>query len=311
MKPSFLVFTDLSPRSRRAAWYAALLAQAAGGQVVLVHMEAIPPAEPEVGLFTLSAEYYQQEQDAQAALHALAGQLPAPAVVEPAVSSVTQVLTDFVDRWQPVVLVLGTVPEQDMLDAIWYNQMLPALRDAGLPVLLVPDEAALDPVLPRLVAVAADGREFRLAASAAVGPAVLSSWPAAFSVVHVAPPGGTGINRAVAAVHHSGLLPPAAACLPYEARQQPCSAGIVQAVLDVQADLLVLLTRPRSLVSSMFGGGVAAHVVRNCPVPTLLLPTAEVPQPEPEPKTIDGMSYSYPATLGAALTSLLARPARA
>lgn len=292
MKPSFFVFSDLSPRSRRAAWYAALLANATQGRVVLVHVEPLPPIEPELGVYTLSTEYQRQVKLVHTALQELARQLPAPAVVEDGMGSVPEVLTTLVNSWQPAVLVLGTVAEYDILDAIWYNQTLPALRDSGLPVLLVPEEAAQDPALPRLIAIAADGQEFRLPANSAVGAVLLGSWLAAFSVVHVATPGSPGIDRAVAAVRRSALLSPAAPCIPYEVRQQPCRAGIVQATQDVQADLLVLLTRPRTLVGSLLGSGVAVHVVRNCPVPTLLLPMQAVDGADPVAARADEQSYS-------------------
>ncbi|GAB3242347.1 hypothetical protein GCM10027346_38510 [Hymenobacter seoulensis] len=304
MKPSFLVVTDLSPRAQRAAWYAALLASATEGQVVLIPLAPALPAEPELGAAAMSAEYLLQEQTAQTALQQLAEELPAPAVVEETVEGVAAVLTKLVSRWQPAVLVLGTVAEHNLADTIWFNQVLPALRDSGLPVLLVPEEANPDPRLPQLVAIAADGKDFQLTEGAAVAPALLSSWPTAFSVVHVAPPGGLGVKRAVAAVYRSGLVPPSIHCLPYEVQRQSCSNGIVQAALDIQADLLVLLTRPRSLVSSMVGGGVAAHVVRSCLVPTLLLPIAEVPAPALKPKSVDGLTYFYSLLAGAGLAGV-------
>ena len=56
-------------------------------------------------------------------------------------------------------------------------------------------------------------------------------------------------------------------------QHEPRSEGIVQAALDVQAKVLVLLARPRSSLDSMFGWGVAAQLARISPVPLLLLTT--------------------------------------
>lgn len=290
MEPSFLVLTDLSPRSQRAVYLTALLAAAANGQVILLHMENMPMLEPELGLVTIPEQYYRQEHRSTLdALAALARHLPAPAIVESEAGNLHDVLGELISRWQPQLLVMGLAAEHDVLDEMLMNQALPALRQTGLPLLLIPDETdvAQDPVLPlpRLVAVAADGEAFQLADSALAFRSVMESWLAQYSIVHIVTPhdpSDGGISQAEAAVRQSGLLPAEVKCTTYQIRSQPRSKGIVQAALDIQADMVVILARPRTLLSSIFNLGVSAEVVRISPVPVLLLPTTDHPKFPPE-----------------------------
>ncbi|GAA4385802.1 universal stress protein [Hymenobacter koreensis] len=277
MKPTFLVLTDLSVSARRAAYLTAVLAREVGGQVVLLHLEQLPVMEPELGLVVVPDSYYTQlEHDAKAALRELARQLPAPVAVEFSTESLPDVLGDVLGRWQPQLLVMGLAPAHDVVDALLVNQVVPVLRDAGLPLLLVPDGAAQDPAPPQLVAVATDGDPFQLTPAARALRPLLHRWSPDYCVVHVATPDSpNGSEEALSAVRGCGLLPETASCISYEVQQQPRTAGIVQAVHDVQADLLVLMTRPRTFLSSVFGCGVAAHVASASPVPVLLLPTVE------------------------------------
>ena len=285
MKPTFLVLTDLSAAARRAAHFTGLLAAAVGGQLVLLYQKNAALFEPDMSMVTLPEDYYTQEKhDTDVAMAELARALPAPASVATGGASLYDVLGDLIGLWQPQLLAMALAPEHDVLDHLLVNQALPVLRDSGLPLLLVPNGAAQNPALPKVVAIAADGEAFRLsAASLALGP-LLDSWAADYCVVHVAPPDAPndpGLRLAEASVRRSGLLP-AAPCTTYEVRRQPRSAGLVQAAADVQADVLVLMVRPRSLLASVFGRGVAAHVAHACPVPQLLLPTVEIPDSQPE-----------------------------
>ena len=56
-------------------------------------------------------------------------------------------------------------------------------------------------------------------------------------------------------------------------QHQPRSEGIVQAAFVIQAEVLVLLARPRSFLDSIFGWGVVAQMAHISPVPLLLLTT--------------------------------------
>ncbi len=285
METTFLVITDLSPAVHRAAYFAALLARAVGGCLVLVPVEQPLPPTAEMGLLGVPLEYYHQEHRTTAsALAELAALLPAPTHLERGVVSLEAALDDLTGRWHPQLLVLSLATEHDVLDHLLLNQALPVLREAGLPLLLVPETAAQNPHLPRVIAVAADGDAFQLTSPARALQRLLASWPADFYLVHVARPDEPAANfrQIEEAVFDSGLLPAQGRCRTYQVQHQPFGAGIVQAALDVQADLLVLPVRPRTLVANVVGCGVAAQVSRTCPVPMLLLPTVEVAEARPE-----------------------------
>ncbi|GAB3841135.1 universal stress protein [Hymenobacter jeollabukensis] len=290
MTPTVLVVVDPSAASRAAhaaAQLAALIAAAVAGRVVLVPLAA--PMLPAPGLDPELPDYYQQQLTEALAMADLARQLPGTVEVAARVEDLDHGLADLLHRWYPLLLVLGLAPEHHLLDQLLLHQALPVLRDAGLPLLLVPDGSPVR--LPELVAVAADGEEFHLAAAAQSLQPLLHSWHAAYCIVHVAetPADEATMTRATDTVYHGGLLPGLAHFPTHRVCQQPRRAGLVQAARDVQADLLVLPTRSRRLVESLFTSGVAAYVIRHSPVPVLLLPTTAAP--------VRSASPVYPAGL--------------
>ncbi|MGY3090899.1 nucleotide-binding universal stress UspA family protein [Hymenobacter sp. UYAg731] len=149
--------------------------------------------------------------------------------------------------------------------------MLPVLRATHRPLLLVPRDApCVGP--PQRVLVAVDGEPFTPnAASRALAP-LLAAWGCTFTVVQVHPQGGPPSRLAVADVRASGLVPAANPLELYQAADTPAAPGVLQAVADTQADLLVLIARPRSFWSELFHRSVTAAVLRHCAVPVLLLP---------------------------------------
>ena len=58
------------------------------------------------------------------------------------------------------------------------------------------------------------------------------------------------------------------------------AAGVLRAVAEAQADLLILIARPRSFLGRLFHRSVTAQVLRGCPVPVLLVPAAAPDQPD-------------------------------
>ena len=153
--------------------------------------------------------------------------------------------------------------------------MLPVLRATHRPLLLVPRDApCVGP--PQRVLVAVDGEPFTPnAASRALAPLV-AAWAATFTVAHVcAQPEQRGQapgRLALAGVRASGLVPSAAALKLYEDADLYPAFGVLQAVADTQADLLVLIARPRSFWSELFHRSVTTAVLRHSAVPVLLLP---------------------------------------
>ena len=180
----------------------------------------------------------------------------------------------------PLLLVMGLSTEHIVLDHWLHNQLLPVLRATQQPLLLVPEAAATRP--PRRVVLALDAEPFTLnAASRQLAP-LFAAWPdAAYTVASIRArheqPAFSG-EMAMEDVRTSGLLLRSAPLELYEHRHFSAVTGIIQALEDTHADLLVLIARPRSFLGRLFHSSVTAQVLRLSSVPVLLLPaTAKAP----------------------------------
>jgi nucleotide-binding universal stress UspA family protein len=224
---------------------------------------------------------YRSQAETKAALQALARRLPAAADVVVSVETTVEAVNEAVRRTQPLLLAMGLSTEHDALDHVLHNQALPVLRGTHRPLLLVP-ELAPAAQLPRRVLLALDAESFvPNAATRALVP-LLAAWPASYTVSHVlglheqeAFPG----QRVLHHLHLSRLLPPTTPVELYEAQHVSAVSGVLQAIDDTQADLLVLLARPRSFLGRLFHRSITAQVLRRSRVPVLLLPTEASDQP--------------------------------
>jgi nucleotide-binding universal stress UspA family protein len=186
-----------------------------------------------------------------------------------------------VRQLEPLLLAMGLSPELTLPDQVLRNHALPVLRSTHRPLLLIPENSP-PPALPRRLALAVDAESFTLCAAARAATPLLQAWRAAVTVVHVlaaneqqAFPG----QRALAHVRRSGLLPDQPLEL-YEETGVPAAAGVLQAVADTQAEMLVLIARPRSFLGHLFHRSVTAQVLRHATVPVLLLPAVAATKPD-------------------------------
>ena len=271
MTPSILVLADLSAATERAAQYAAALGRPLHAEITLLYFYHDPVLE-------LAAENIAQlncnHADAAATLRAVARRLPVPTEVTVSVAPMPAAIADAVNQHHPLLLAMGLSTEHDLLDQVLHNQVLPVLRGTHEPLLLVP-EAGPVPRVPRRVLVASDGEPFTPTAAALALAPLLAAWEATFTVAHVkahhaqlASPG----KMAQADLRASGLLPAGTALELYEECHVSAGAGVLQAIDDTQADLLVLLARPRTFLERRFRRSVTAQVLRHCRVPVLLVP---------------------------------------
>ena len=271
MTPSILVLADLSAATERAAQYAAALGSPLHAELTLLHFCHDPVLElAAVNIARLDCN----QADTATTLRAVARRLPVPAQVTVSVAPVPAAVEQAVNRHHPLLLALGLSTEHDLLDQLLHNQVLPVLRGTHEPLLLVPEVGPV-PRVPRRVLVAADGGPFRPTAAALALAPLLAAWGATFTVVHVkarhaqlAAPG----KMAQAVLRASGLLPPGTPLELYEECGVSPGAGVLQAIDDTQADLLVLLARPRTFLERRFRRSVTAQVLRHCRVPVLLVP---------------------------------------
>jgi nucleotide-binding universal stress UspA family protein len=271
---SILVLANFADAAEATARYAAALGAPLHLRLVMLHLEVYPVMlEPE--LVAASAEQTQRnEAETMAGLQALARRLPGHTEVLEAAGIMSEAVADAVRQQHPLLLALGLSHEQSLLDHLLVEQVLPVLRATHQPLLLVPRNApCVGP--PRRVLVAVDGEPFiPNAASRALAP-LLAAWAATFTVAHVkahhaqlASPG----KLALADLLASSLLPPATALKLYEECHVSPGAGVLQAIDDTQADLLILLARPRTFLERRFHRSVTAQVLRHSRVPVLLLP---------------------------------------
>ena len=278
MTPTLLILANAADLAERTARYAAALAAPLHPRLALLHLYEYPVMlEPEL-MVAVSEQAARHEAATMTGLRGLAERLPAPTEVTEATGTMTDAVAAAVQQHQPLLLALGLHPERSLLDELLTEHLLPALRATHLPVLLVPTAAPAPVAPPRRVLLAVDGEPFTPNAAARRLAPLLAGWPAAYTVAHVfAPdtPDSRQSHLALADVRASGLLPPGAPlALCQEASASP-AAGIRQAQATTQADLLVLIARPRSFMGRLFHRSVTAQVLANCPVPVLLLPARD------------------------------------
>lgn len=281
MNSSVLVLANFPEAAEHTARVAAALAAPLHLPLVLLHLGVYPVMlEPE--LVAASAEQTQRnEAQTMAGLRALAHRLPGPTQVAEAAGVLCDAVDSAVMRYHPLLLAMGLSPEHDMLDQWLHNQMLPLLRATHRPLLLVPESdspAALVP--PRRVLLALDAEPFRLNAAARALAPLLAAWQATFTVAHVVTgqePEANPSRMAMADVRASGLLPLNAPLWLYQERHDQPAAGVLQALADTHADMVVLLARPRTFLGGLFHRSVTAQVLRHSRVPVLLVPV-EAPE---------------------------------
>ena len=276
MNPSLLVLSDLSASAERAGQYAAVLGTPLHAHLTLLHFYHDPVLELKLAGVT-SADLNRSQDDTASVLRAVAGRLPAPAEVVVSVESMPETVAEWVHRHHPLLLVMGQSAEHDMLDHWLHNQVLPVLRATQRPLLLVPAAAALH--APRRVVLAVDTEPFTLNAAALNVAQLFAAWPgAAYTVANIRSrheqPAFSG-EMAADDVRRSGLLPQSSPLEVYQHRHASTVTGIIEALEDTHADLLVLIARPRSFLGGLFHGSVTAQVLRLSPIPVLVLPAED------------------------------------
>ena len=280
MNSCIVVLANLSAAAEQAARYAAVLAAPQQARLELLHLYHEPLLDPELVTVT-AAHTFRTQAETAALLRQQARQLAVPAEVKISVQPLAQAVQEAVCLGHPQLLVMGLSAEHTLLDHLLHNQALPVLRTTHRPLLLVP-EGATSLGLPRRIALAVDAEQFHLNEAAEALEPLLASWQAAYTAVHVLVPGEREAypgQRALGHLRLSGLLPATQPLELYEEEHVRPAAGVLQAIADTQADLLVLIARPRSFLGRIFHESVTAAVLRHSPVPVLLLPARSQDQP--------------------------------
>ena len=279
MNPSIVVLANLSEAAEKAAQYAAVLGAPLHAHVALLHSYHDPVLMvPEMAVFT-TAQTDRDYAESVTGMQALARRLPGSAEVVLSALPMADAVVEAVQHRNPLVLAMGLSPEQSFLDELLRNQVLPLLRATHYPLLLVP-EAAPAPFVPRRVLLALDIEPFHLNEASKRLTPLLAAWQAAYTVVHVVDghePVTPPHRMALADVRASGVVPPDAPLWLHQELNATAADGILQAQADTQADLVVLIARPRSFLGRRFHHSVTADVLHRSPVPVLLLAAQVLP----------------------------------
>ena len=279
MNPSIVVLANRSEAAERTARYAAVLGAPLHAHLALLHFYHDPVMlAPELAVVT-AAQTDRNYAESAADMQALAHRLPGTTEVIVSMLPMPDAVAETVRQHQPLLLAMGLSPEHDFLDELLRNQVLPVLRATHQPLLLVPEAAstASTAALPCRVLLALDAEPFSLSAAGAKLAPLLAAWQAAYTVTHVVLNDQATAPQSrlpLAEVRASGLLPTDAPLWLYQEADVAPAAGILQALADTQADLLVLIARPRSFWGRLFHRSVTADVLRRSPVPVLLVPAA-------------------------------------
>ncbi|MDB5271428.1 MAG: hypothetical protein JWP58_4468 [Hymenobacter sp.] len=273
--------TDFSAAAEAALAYTTRLATLVEGQVLLLHVfedHAVGPTDfppgPAFGQPGMHARPRASRDAVLAELNREAQLLPVPAEAELMEAPMGKALHRLLAHRYPQLLVLGRAHAH-----AWFTHLLTQSHKAAtldathIPVLLVPEDWPR-PELPRHLVVAADGAPLALTAATQDLAPVLARLHPAVTVVHVAAHahGSSRAAEALKSVRETGLFGPLDGNSLYEEREVGPVAGLLHAVSDLDADLLVVMPRPHPFPGNLFHHDVTADLLRTSPVPVLVLP---------------------------------------
>ncbi|WP_223650578.1 universal stress protein [Hymenobacter psoromatis] len=300
MPLTLVVFAGFYAAARHAERYADTLGEALHGHLLLLHVNRVSLFDP----YELVDERYRQaelatETDTTAALHRQAAALRTPATVLVTTDLLPELANDVAARYRPALFVLSQ-PDPDHPAASVVADCAELLRAGHHALLVVPAHAPADQP-PRRILLAADREPFTLAPAATALRELLALPGTALLVAHVS--GGveddSGCAAALRAVQNSGLVDglPTPEVRGYTAGNY--AAGVLAAVREAQADLVVVFARERSYLGELFHRSVTARLLADSPVPVLVLPTAAVATPAAAPAS------TFPAATAAQYASVV------
>ncbi len=278
MHPCLIVLTDFSPAAARARAYAAALAAPLNADLHLVHIY-LPPTTTTAIAHVMQAENARYVREARQSLEKIATGLPVSATAELIETDWDEAVQQTLHKYRPLLLVAGLTATDGQLDEWFSNRTLPLTRQTGYPLLLVPQhlpDAALRP--PHRLALAVADDAFVLAPGALAVAPLLDALEADIITLCVLPPeAGDAGWQGLDAARHCGL----AAMMPdtklHRVVGQAPAPGILAAVSELSADVLILLDRGHDWVHTFLVDSVTDQILRHTPVPVLLLSANQAP----------------------------------
>ena len=300
MSLTLVVFAGFYQTARHTVRYANTLTQALCGKLVLLHVNRASLFDP----YATVPEHYRQEELARqtetaAALHRMAEELSARPTVEVATDLLPEIAQDQAARHQPALFVLSPPYQPHENAASVATGCADLLRGGHHPLLVVPTATPTEQP-PRRILIAADRDAFALTpASLALHP--LFALPGVELIVAHVSDGedDAGCSAALHAVQVSGLVKGLATPELRGYEHDNYAEGVLVAVEDTQADLVVVLARQRSYLGELFHRSVTAQLLERCPVPVLVLPVAVEAAPDaPSPRAIEAANWTAGALAG-------------
>jgi len=294
MSLTLVVFAGFYAAARHTVQYANTLTQALRGQLVLLHVNRASLFDP----YATVPEHYHQEELARqtetaAALYRMAEELSTRPTVEVATDLLPEIAEDQAARHRPALFVLSSPYQPHENAASVATGCADLLRGGHHPLLVVPTATPTEQP-PRRILIAADREAFALTpASLALHP--LFALPGVeLTVAHVSDgEDDAGCSAALRAVQLSGLVKGLATPALRGYEHDNYAEGVMVAVEDIQADLVVVLARQRSYLGELFHRSVTAQLLERCPVPVLVLPVAvEVASETPSQRTTDAVNWT-------------------
>ncbi|MBH8568622.1 universal stress protein [Microvirga sp. STS02] len=277
MVPNIVVLTDFSLAAERARAYAAVLAAPLDAELHLVHVFLPVPVVTEYGL-VLPARDEDYVPETCRCLRHVAETMPVPTTAEVLEADWLGAIAQAREKYQPMLIVAGLTATNGFLDEWFSNRAAPLPRQTGCPLLLVPEHLP-DTALhqPRRLALAVEDRPFRLAPAARVVAPLLEGLDLdVVAVTVLSEADSLGGWHGLRAAQHSDLTDGMASCGLHKVVGEEPGPGILEAVHELEADLVALLDRGHGLAHKVFIGSVIDYVLRRTPVPVLLL-SAHIP----------------------------------
>lgn len=272
MRTSLLVLTDFSPAAARALRYADTLAGAIGAELVLLHVRRDSLLDP--ARFTGQVPHRSDAATAAAFTRAIAG-LTAPVVTEAGHGQVATAVADALVGHPSALLVLGRPDEESIPEELISTTAVDLLRAGPKPMLVVPYNAPTNSLPPRVL-LAIDAAPFTLDESQETIRCLFDALHAQLTVMHVSPDADKAAASvaaaAFAAVTRLGLLADFQDAQTRTVSSASPADRILQYAASGEFDLIVLIARPRSFLGDLFHQSVTAAVLRQSPLPVLVLP---------------------------------------
>ncbi|GAB2475550.1 hypothetical protein GCM10011375_22980 [Hymenobacter qilianensis] len=269
MPAPLLLLTDFTPAADLALTYAAAIAAELQAPIVLLHVRRTSLLDPEA----LSGRIpHRSEGEIATELSSRTAGLTVPVTVDISNDLLEDAVAAAVAQHQPQLIVLGR-PDYNKPDELIDTTSLNLLRHTPVPLLVVPITSPARPNLGR-VTIGADNQPFSLSPQiVAFGQNLLSAFNAAINVAHVVEPeDDDNSSLACQQVENSGLTAGFQRVTMRGQRHLRPVEGILAAVEEDDAGLLILIARRHSILQRMFYQSVSARVVRHSQGPVLVLP---------------------------------------